>query len=69
MDIIANHTADVIHTEECAGQATASIAASPTIRISAAAALAGAAINPGFDGDSASGELRQADRPQLRLYA
>ena len=46
MDIIANHTADVIQSEGMRrARRNAAIAASPTIRISDAAALSGAAIN------------------------
>ena len=48
MDIVVNHTADVIQSASAATSATARIAASPIIRISAAAASTARAINSGL---------------------
>ena len=51
MDIVVNHTADVIYFAECGGQANARTGASPIIRTSAAAVRTALPINPGFIGE------------------
>ena len=79
MDIIANHTADVIKYAECHGpEAPAMYRESFTCPFrsegdypyTSLGRAEGSSINEGFLGSKASnaGKLRQADQPQLRIY-
>ena len=63
LDIITNHTADVIQYRECRERRLPVSLDARTIRIRARAALQGPAINAGFAGDGAAHrrQLRAAD--------
>ena len=71
LDIITNHTADVIQYRECAGVRLRLSFARATIRIRARAASQGAPINAGFAGDSvrSAANFAQLTRSRLRLHA
>jgi glycosidase len=60
MDIVVNHTADVIQYQANARTAAAAIAASPTIRYVRQGGVGGAPINDGFDGKDFS-KLKRPD--------
>ena len=70
MDIVVNHTADVIHFAECAGKSECpyrSIADYPYQR---RGGVGGAPINPGFTGESdgCAANFAKLTDPELRLH-
>ncbi|MES2119053.1 MAG: alpha-amylase family glycosyl hydrolase [Pseudomonadota bacterium] len=52
MDIVANHTADVFYPAECAGQGQCTYRSIADYPYQRRGGVAGAAINPGFDGSN-----------------
>ncbi len=71
MDIIINHTADVIQYRECVGQRECPYRSRADYPYQRRGGVTGKAINPGFVGDQdpQRRELREAHRPDLCLHA
>ena len=70
MDIITNHTADVIYFAECEGRNECAYRSIADYPYQALGGPAGKRINPGFAGQHVGhrAEFRAADQPQLRLH-
>ena len=70
MDIVVNHTADVIQYRECGERSHCPYRSRADYPYQRRGGVDGAAINTGFagDGDRERGELREADRSGLCLH-